>query len=738
MKVKNQSIYTLLAFTIFIVIAIVVSVNTAFQYNTTKEKAIQEMKERSNVTITALKQNLAYFIEAYSINEYEKLIFNEMRRGGIFAIIVKDENMGKILGEKYYITGKIKDSNNKVIDYDEKDENLNKKLEDSFFKIEKEILGSNNKKLGTISIYISDENLLNRLNSIIKESIINLLFITLILTFTLFIIIRFLILQPLSNLENSLQNCDRDGIPLGKISKSGAKEIYQLASSIIVMIKLIKTSKTKLNFLNNSLNNEKMKLKTIVTNMPDLVWMKDINGIYILCNKRFESFFGVNKEEDIIGKSDYDFMDKELADFFRAHDINAMNANIPLSNYEEITFKSDGHKESLLTTKVKILNADGSVLGVLGIGRNISELKEKEHELMIQKEEFETIFNNSKDGIAILDLDSNFLNFNDAYLEMTGFSKEELLQKSCIGLTIPEDKERTKAAIKNLLKNKFLKNFEKSCVVKDDKIQTVSMTFSLMPDKKRIIAVVKNITQDKLFESQAKLASMGEMIGNIAHQWRQPLSVISATASGISFRQEVGLLKEEMIISGMEEIMQQTNYLSETIEDFRNFIRGSKEETNFKVSSLIEKTLSITNPSLKNNYIDVIVKIDEEITIKGYEHELMQALINLLNNSKDALIGNNAIEFKYIFIEATKIENQCKITIKDNAGGIEPSIINRIFEPYFTTKHQSVGTGLGLSMTNKIITEIHHGSIVASNTTYTYNEQEYNGALFTIILNTQE
>ena len=193
-----------------------------------------------------------------------------------------------------------------------------------------------------------------------------------------------------------------------------------------------------------------------------------------------------------------------------------------------------------------------------------------------------------------------------------------------------------------------------------------------------------------------------------------------------------------MIISGMEEIMQQTNYLSETIEDFRNFIRGSKEETNFKVSSLIEKTLSITNPSLKNNYIDVIVKIDEEITIKGYEHELMQALINLLNNSKDALIGNNAIEFKYIFIEATKIENQCKITIKDNAGGIEPSIINRIFEPYFTTKHQSVGTGLGLSMTNKIITEIHHGSIVASNTTYTYNEQEYNGALFTIILNTQE
>ncbi len=736
MKIKNQSIYTLLAFTIFIVIAIVVSINTLLQYNTTKEKAIQEMKERSNVTITALKQNLAYFIEAYSVNEYEKLIFNEMKRGGIFAIVVKDENMGRIVGEKYYITGKIKDNDNTIIDYDVTNENLNQKIKESFFKIEKEIIGTNGSKLGTISIYISDEHLVSKLNSIVKESVINLLFITLLLTFTLFIIIRFLILQPLSNLENSLQNCDKDGIPLGRITKSGAKEIYQLSSSIITMIELIKSSKEKLRLLNNSLNSEKIKLKTILTNMPDLVWMKDADGIYTLCNKRFEDFFGVVDEKDIIGKTDYDFMSKELGDFFRGHDNRAMNSDIPLSNYEDITFKSDGHQESLLTTKVKIINEDGSVLGVLGIGRNISELKEKEHQLIIQKEEFEAIFNNSKDGIAILDLESKFLNFNEAYLRMTGFSKEELLEQSCIDLTIPNDQERTKSAIQNILKNGFVENFEKTCIVKDGKTQIVNMTLSLMPDKKRILAVVKNITQLKLFESQAKLASMGEMIGNIAHQWRQPLSVISATASGISFKQELGMLSNEMIETGMEEIVHQANYLSQTIDDFRNFIKGEATQEDFSVTSLINKTLSIANPSLKNNYIECFVQIDEDLTLRGYEHELMQALINILNNSKDALIQNNTIETKYVFIEVKKVENRCEISIKDNGGGIEKSILSRIFEPYFTTKHQSVGTGLGLSMTNKIITEMHHGTIIASNNTYEYNGKEYTGALFTITLDT--
>lgn len=149
---------------------------------------------------------------------------------------------------------------------------------------------------------------------------------------------------------------------------------------------------------------------------------------------------------------------------------------------------------------------------------------------------------------------------------------------------------------------------------------------------------------------------------------------------------------------------------------------------------MFEKTLSIVNPNLKSNHIELISNIDSTLEIKGYENELMQAFINIINNSKDALAINEDLEKRYIFIE-TKLQNErCEIIIKDNGGGIKPSVINRIFEPYFTTKHQSQGTGLGLSMAHKIIAELHHGTMTALNSTFEYNGKEYIGASFCIVI----
>jgi len=356
--------------------------------------------------------------------------------------------------------------------------------------------------------------------------------------------------------------------------------------------------------------------------------------------------------------------------------------------------------------------------------------------LLQQKEEFETIFHQAKDGIAILDLKSNFLNFNDAYLEITEFTREELLTKSCIGLSIPEDIEKSKAILKEVIEKGFVTNYEKSCIVKDDKVINVNMSFSLMPDKQRILVSVKNITNSKLLESQAKLASMGEMIGNIAHQWRQPLSVISTLASGVAFKTENNLpLQSESIIKHMDTIINQTTYLSKTIDDFRNFVKSAGEESTIEIKTLIEKTLSIVNPTLKNNYIDAVVEVEEGLEILGFENELIQAFINIINNAKDAINEKLSQEDeRYIFISAYTINEKVEITFKDNAKGINPTVINRIFEPYFTTKHQSVGTGLGLSMTYKIITQRHSGNIEAINHTYTYNGKTYSGALFKVTL----
>jgi signal transduction histidine kinase len=316
---------------------------------------------------------------------------------------------------------------------------------------------------------------------------------------------------------------------------------------------------------------------------------------------------------------------------------------------------------------------------------------------------------------------------------MTGFTREELLTKSCMELTIDEDKKKNEKVLETTLKDGYVENFEKSCVTKDNRIIRVNMSIALMPDNQRLLISTKNITQNKLLESQAKLASMGEMIGNIAHQWRQPLSVINLLASTIAFKQENQTLKENDIIPNMEKIITQSSYLSKTIDDFRNFIKSSDEKSTINLSSVLEKTFSIVNPTLSNNYIKTILDIDKTLEIEGFENGLMQVFINIINNSKDALNENlSQTSKKYIFISIHKRDDKIEVIFKDNAGGIKEDILNRIFEPYFTTKHQSQGTGLGLSMAYTIINERHNGIIEAKNETFQYEENTYTGACVTI------
>jgi signal transduction histidine kinase len=244
---------------------------------------------------------------------------------------------------------------------------------------------------------------------------------------------------------------------------------------------------------------------------------------------------------------------------------------------------------------------------------------------------------------------------------------------------------------------------------------------------------MQDITKNKIFEEQAKLASMGEMIGNIAHQWRQPLSVITTLASGAQIKQEFGTLKPEFLTESMDNIISQANYLSQTIDDFRSFINNDNEKQEISLKMVCEKTFNILHSALTHNNITLIESLQDDAVINGYENELMQALINIINNSRDAIKENvDNDDDKIIFVSTKSVDGGFEISVKDTGGGIPRNIIPRIFEPYFTTKHQSIGTGIGLSMTYKIVTQRHNASIVAENIDFTYNEKTYRGALFTI------
>ena len=240
---------------------------------------------------------------------------------------------------------------------------------------------------------------------------------------------------------------------------------------------------------------------------------------------------------------------------------------------------------------------------------------------------------------------------------------------------------------------------------------------------------------NKQLAQHSKQASLGEMIGNIAHQWRQPLSSITTAASGMQLEKEYGMLSDEVFNSGTELIIKNSEYLSQTIDDFRDFVKNDKKKTNFNICEVIDQSLMILKPIFNANNIVIVNGECNMIKINTYKNELLQVLINIFNNSKDAL-KNADINKRIIFIEidTDNINELVRITIKDTANGIPDEILSKIFDPYFTTKHKSQGTGLGLYMSHQIIYDSMDGVLKASNVEFEYNTKKYSGAMFTIEL----
>jgi signal transduction histidine kinase len=242
----------------------------------------------------------------------------------------------------------------------------------------------------------------------------------------------------------------------------------------------------------------------------------------------------------------------------------------------------------------------------------------------------------------------------------------------------------------------------------------------------------ENQKQYKLLAQKSKLTAMGEMLANIAHQWKQPLSLITTSTSSIKLNKELGIKDDEFLYKSIDNIQINANHLAETINDFMDFFRPDKNKNKFFMKDVIAKTLKLLSSQFQAKKIEIIQQI-QDISIISYERELLQVLLNIISNSKDAIL-ENSIENGLIFIEIYKNENNVIIEIKDNAKGINENIKERIFEPYFTTKNKAQGTGIGLYMSQEIITKHMNGTIEVDNIQYEYNKQIEKGAIFKITL----
>ena len=735
---QKKSIYLILSFIIVTTVIVVMSFNFLYTYNTTKEKIITNIKANSKTTILSLKENITGMMDSYLINEYTKIVLNEMDRSDILAIVIHDYNMGKIMGKESYISGKIRNDESIIKDYSASNEKQNKDLENSFYKENYDIV-SKNQVIGKISIYFSDKEMNEELTSIIKENLRNTLIISVLLILVLFYFIKLFVLKPISDIIDVITVCDDDGIPIEKIpSNKTTKEFSLLTTTLNNMIDSIKTSRIILEKSEN-------RLEYLLEMSPIAVRIAKNKGEdVIFANNAYSKLLRLNKKE-LLHKNPKDYYaDKEVYEEI----VKSLKENDSIYN-KLVKLNIDNETVWALASYVNI-NFDG-VDSIVGWFYDVTKEKETEKQLYEALELQSAIFDNS--GYLLIRCDKNGIikQINKEAVKVLGYEPKELIDihtPEIIHLK-SEVEQKAKEFSKELdmkvdvgfetfvIKSNLSKENEHewTYITKDGKNIPVLLSVSALRDKENNIygyfGIAKDITQRKVIESQAKLASMGEMIGNIAHQWRQPLNVISTIASGIKLKNEFIELKIDDILPDMENILKQTKYLSDTIDDFRDFIKNSNKKERISIKETIEKTLSIFHSAMKNNNITIVSNIKDDFYIDGFQNQLIQAIINILNNSKDAF-NDNEIKERFIFIESQNVLNKQIITIKDNAGGIKDEIIHKIFEPYFTTKHKSIGTGLGLSMVHQIVTKHHNATIEVENETYEYEQNKYVGACFKI------
>ena len=344
------------------------------------------------------------------------------------------------------------------------------------------------------------------------------------------------------------------------------------------------------------------------------------------------------------------------------------------------------------------------------------------------------------------DLKGNITEASEAFCQISGYAKDELIGKPHNILRHPDMPAEAFEDLWNTIKSDKVWKGEVKNLKKDGGYYWVMATITKKYDKNNnhigYISVRQDITNKKRFEElndtlehriklavedsskkekiifeSEKMVMLGEMIGNIAHQWRQPLTVISAGATGLLMQKEYGLLTDEVFEKACTDINDNAQYLSETIDTFKNFIKDEKKLETVILQDRINNALKIVEPNLASKYITLNNNIDytEPINITIIIGELSQVMINIFNNAKDVLI-ERAIEEPIINLDIIKKDDKVIITIEDNAGGVPNDIINRIFEPYFTTKHESIGTGLGLHMSYKIMKESLNGNLYVKNT----------------------
>ncbi len=486
-------------------------------------------------------------------------------------------------------------------------------------------------------------------------------------------------------------------------------------------------------------------------NKFDIICNTVDNGIIVL-NKDLKVFFWNRWLETRTGIEANSIIDKNILDFYSNIDekklkrkiITALKLNSPtfytpqtddflinieINNISDRVFNQ--MQQSITITPLDL--EEGLVILYI---YDITFLSEINYKLEIAKkslseknEELRLILDTTMEAIIIFK-DNSVVDCNKIAIEL--FNKQmkyELINKSFNDLIHNKNRDilNEKEPFETNLIREDGSEFNAIINIKDTSLN--NQIFKIVT----IVDIEDLKRKENLMAEQTKLAAMGEMLGNIAHQWRQPLNIISMSSSNLKLKNDIGELCSSTLSESLSLILRTTNHLSDTIDTFNDFLKTDKEKSFFNVNENIKNSISLVDSFFKNFNIDIILELEEGIFINSLANEFSQAFINILNNAKDAIVLNlKDNEYGLIKIKTKKIDNFIEISILDNAKGIKKDILNKIFEPYFTTKHKYQGTGLGLYMTRKIINSSMGGEITVQNKKFVHNQKKYEGAEFKI------
>ncbi|XOB62567.1 ATP-binding protein [Campylobacterota bacterium DY0563] len=518
---------------------------------------------------------------------------------------------------------------------------------------------------------------------------------------------------------------------------------------------------TKFNSIAQKFQNDKMdflilvdkKYKEQIKKPFTKKFIKDYYIANINTSEKVVSFAEKNID-NILNITSYKIKDNKFITIYRLNDFNneKMAYIFTFQDYEKVFSKEINNLQNFIEIIAYLI-----FLIIIGIFITYYYFNKSKYATQLKKEvnlrtkeiedlsrRYKQVFEGSNSMKFLIDPDTRqIFDVNNATINFYGYTKEQLTSFKISDIQAENLNE-------DFIIEKILKNSEHKFIVKhkiaSGEIKNMEVYASPIDigEKKYIYTIVRDVTKElklkkeyeekqKLFYQQAKMASMGEMLENIAHQWRQPLSTITTAASGMKVKKDFDTLDDEFFDDSVEIIIKSSNYLSHTIDDFRNFFKHSNNFEDFKIVDAVNDCMTILKLKLHINEINISFEGDIETTINGYKNEFIQVFLNLINNSIDVFKTKN-LKKGEILIEIHKLNKNTEIKYHDNAEGIDESIIDKIFEPYFTTKHKSQGTGIGLYMSEEIINRHFKGKFSVKNSSFKVNEKEYFGAEFKIVI----